>query len=252
MIDSKSAERMHRAGTLVAAAMICGSLIASGFTPLQQVNVRLRRPMERCKFGSSTRPAKQYPKQKSSLRYGPRKRRSNRIASISATTEGKPSSSYPPRSKSFASGPAMTAMHRFGQLWPQAANGHPPLPKEFTYSLNKGTTMGGVIRNDEGQPIAGAKSKCDTNRAAPTLEHPRQPGTTIGSQTTKTPRSPTPMAAGRSTTCRPAKASSCESSSVTPTTSTIPIGADCRRSRASRPTSPATNRRRSLCIAATS
>ena len=45
----------------------------------------------------------------------------------------------------------------FGQLWPQAGNDHQPLPKEFTYKLTKGTSMGGLVKNDNGQPIPGAQ-----------------------------------------------------------------------------------------------
>ncbi len=45
----------------------------------------------------------------------------------------------------------------FAQLWPQSRFGSPPLPSEFTYKLTKGTTIGGVVKNDDGQPIEGAR-----------------------------------------------------------------------------------------------
>ena len=32
-----------------------------------------------------------------------------------------------------------------------------PLPDEFIFEMPKGTTIGGVVKNDQGQPIAGAK-----------------------------------------------------------------------------------------------
>ena len=158
MIDSKSAERMHRAGTLVAAAMICGSLIASGFTrasagerPTTPTNGTLQirvvdasgKAVPEAKiFASIWTKEKAF---KSNRKYKCDDR-GQAIIELPATLE---------IIRVWASHDGYAPM--FGQLWPQAANGHPPLPKEFTYSLNKGTTMGGVIRNDEGQPIAGAK-----------------------------------------------------------------------------------------------
>ncbi len=54
----------------------------------------------------------------------------------------------------WASGPGYAPM--FAQLWGETRNGQ-PLPEEFTFVLTKGTTMGGVIRNDDGQPIEGAR-----------------------------------------------------------------------------------------------
>ncbi|MGD0517527.1 MAG: carboxypeptidase-like regulatory domain-containing protein [Thermoguttaceae bacterium] len=32
-----------------------------------------------------------------------------------------------------------------------------PIPKQFTFKLTKGTTIGGFVKNEDGQPIAGAK-----------------------------------------------------------------------------------------------
>lgn len=45
----------------------------------------------------------------------------------------------------------------FAQLWPQPQLSNPPLPSEFTYKLTKGTTIGGIVKTDDGQPLAGAK-----------------------------------------------------------------------------------------------
>lgn len=45
----------------------------------------------------------------------------------------------------------------FAQLWPQAPVEAHPLPHEFTYTLKPGTSMGGVIHDDQDRPIQGAR-----------------------------------------------------------------------------------------------
>jgi hypothetical protein len=45
----------------------------------------------------------------------------------------------------------------FAQWWPEEEPVERPIPKEFTFRLAKGTKVGGIVRNDEGQPIADAK-----------------------------------------------------------------------------------------------
>ncbi len=50
----------------------------------------------------------------------------------------------------------------FGQLWPRKKGGDgQALPKEFTFKLTKGTTIGGVVKNEDGQPIEGARVEVD-------------------------------------------------------------------------------------------
>lgn len=45
----------------------------------------------------------------------------------------------------------------FAHWWPEhQANGF-PIPEEFTFRLAKGSVIGGVVKNADGQPIAGAK-----------------------------------------------------------------------------------------------
>ncbi len=44
----------------------------------------------------------------------------------------------------------------FAQLWPQTP-AEIPLPTEFTFKLVQGTSMSGVVKNDDGQPIKGAR-----------------------------------------------------------------------------------------------
>ncbi len=41
---------------------------------------------------------------------------------------------------------------------------HGAVPKTFTFTLAKGTTIGGVVKNEEGQPIAGAKVEVSMSR----------------------------------------------------------------------------------------
>jgi uncharacterized GH25 family protein/thiol-disulfide isomerase/thioredoxin len=43
------------------------------------------------------------------------------------------------------------------QLWPQSPIDAHPLPDEFTFTLHKGTTMGGIVHDDQGQPIKGVR-----------------------------------------------------------------------------------------------
>jgi thiol-disulfide isomerase/thioredoxin/uncharacterized GH25 family protein len=45
----------------------------------------------------------------------------------------------------------------FGQLWPQGNGDGPPLPEEFTFKLRRGTTIGGVVQNEDSKPIEGAR-----------------------------------------------------------------------------------------------
>lgn len=45
----------------------------------------------------------------------------------------------------------------FAQLWPQAPIDAHPLPEEFTYEMKQGTTMGGIVKDDQGQPIRGVR-----------------------------------------------------------------------------------------------
>jgi hypothetical protein len=45
----------------------------------------------------------------------------------------------------------------FAQLWPQALRDARPVREEFTFEMTPGTTMGGAIKNDNGQPIEGAR-----------------------------------------------------------------------------------------------
>lgn len=44
----------------------------------------------------------------------------------------------------------------FAQLWPQRIEDE-PLSSKFTFVLVEGTTMGGIVRNDDGQPIQGVR-----------------------------------------------------------------------------------------------
>ena len=45
----------------------------------------------------------------------------------------------------------------FAQWWPQHQDHGFPIPKEFTFRLAKGSVIGGAVRNNDGEPIAGAK-----------------------------------------------------------------------------------------------
>src|SRR5215204_2433821 len=55
----------------------------------------------------------------------------------------------------WASKPGYAPM--FAELWPGKGNSGEPLPTEFTYKLTKGTTIGGIVKNEDGQPIEGAR-----------------------------------------------------------------------------------------------
>jgi thiol-disulfide isomerase/thioredoxin/uncharacterized GH25 family protein len=55
----------------------------------------------------------------------------------------------------WASSPGYAPM--FGQLWPQSSSEDVPLPEEFKFLLTEGTTMGGVVKNEDGRPIVGAR-----------------------------------------------------------------------------------------------
>src|SRR3954465_6430628 len=45
----------------------------------------------------------------------------------------------------------------FAQWWPgMQPDGH-LIPEEYTFHLAKGTTIGGIVKNDAGEPIRGAK-----------------------------------------------------------------------------------------------
>ena len=68
----------------------------------------------------------------------------------------------------------------FAQLWPQTP-AETPLPTEFTFKLVQGTTMSGVVKNDDGQPIKAPAWKYDTTRAALATTPVRRPGSTIRS-----------------------------------------------------------------------
>lgn len=54
-----------------------------------------------------------------------------------------------------ASHPERVPLHAIWQRELQPANG--PLPEELRFTLKKGTTIGGVVRDETGNPIAGAK-----------------------------------------------------------------------------------------------
>ncbi|HVX15244.1 MAG TPA: carboxypeptidase-like regulatory domain-containing protein [Pirellulales bacterium] len=45
----------------------------------------------------------------------------------------------------------------FANWWPEHDGTAFPLPEEFTFRLAKGSVIGGLVKNDDGQPIAGAK-----------------------------------------------------------------------------------------------
>lgn len=55
----------------------------------------------------------------------------------------------------WAKGPGYAPM--FGQLWPQSGSESPPLPEKFTFVLTPGTTIGGIVQNEDGEPIPGAR-----------------------------------------------------------------------------------------------
>lgn len=61
----------------------------------------------------------------------------------------------------------------FADWWPEHQDDGFPIPEEYTFRLAKGTVIGGVVKNDDGQPIAGAKvevmhvDRVDTMKARP-------------------------------------------------------------------------------------
>jgi uncharacterized GH25 family protein len=45
----------------------------------------------------------------------------------------------------------------FAQWWPEQEPVERPIPEQFTFRLAKGTTLSGAVKNDKGEPVAGAK-----------------------------------------------------------------------------------------------
>ncbi len=45
----------------------------------------------------------------------------------------------------------------FASWWPMVSPEFSAMPEEFTYSLQDGTTLGGIVTNDEGEPIEGVQ-----------------------------------------------------------------------------------------------
>ena len=79
------------------------------------------------------------------------------------------------------------------------------IPKQFTFHLPKGTTIGGVVKDEDGGPIAARRSGCGAGGASEE-ERVRSP---IGWPTARTRESPTPRDAGRSIMSPPATTSKC-------------------------------------------
>lgn len=60
----------------------------------------------------------------------------------------------------------------FAQWWSKIqADGH-LIPEEYTFELTKGTVIGGFVKNQEGQPIEGAKVEVMRRRAGPEEQRP--------------------------------------------------------------------------------
>ncbi len=53
----------------------------------------------------------------------------------------------------------------FAQWWPEQESAPRPIPEQFTFRLEKGTSLGGVVQNDERKPIAGAKVEVALKRS---------------------------------------------------------------------------------------
>ena len=78
---------------------------------------------------------------------GTRRIRRNQIA---CKARGRPQAVEPGKED-----PVVPAM--FAIWWPEHDPKLTTLPDEFTYHLHKGTILGGIVKNDEGQPIQGVK-----------------------------------------------------------------------------------------------
>ncbi len=64
----------------------------------------------------------------------------------------------------------------FGQLWPQSSKEEILLPEEFKFVLTKGTTMGGVVKNEDGQPIVGARVEVEYDSGGNDFGAPKPTG----------------------------------------------------------------------------
>jgi hypothetical protein len=158
MNDSKSAGRLHSVGVLVVAVMASGSLIVGGFAPslAAESPTTATNGSLRIRVADSADQGISAAKIHVSIWTKEKNFKANR--DYTCEEHGQATVELPATLeivRVWARGRGYAPM--FAQLWPQTRIDGLPLPKEFTFALTKGTTMGGVIRNDDGQPIQGAR-----------------------------------------------------------------------------------------------
>jgi protocatechuate 3,4-dioxygenase beta subunit len=74
----------------------------------------------------------------------------------------------------------------FAQWWPKLQDNGFPIPEEFAFRLTKGSVIGGIVKNEDGQPIAGAEVEVELTHAEGERDINERPVVDVGGTTCTT------------------------------------------------------------------